>query len=156
MGRRLTRGLFLMLILTINQMMLAPASHPSDQQHSAARRIHLMTALEASRNFTCKTPQLRAYNLRDLMQHLPSESVRQPVYIVLKRCDSHSGCCLSPDLSCAPVDSSIYYEELEIEVRSLITNSRRKVWIKVEQHGKCSCKLNTSQRDNEPPSIEIL
>lgn len=94
------------------------------------------------------------------MQHLPSEKTRQPVYIVLKRCDSHSGCCRSPDLSCAPVESSIYYEEIEIEMLSLAVNTKKKVdqrWIKVKQHGECACKIvDANQIDTEPPVIDIL
>lgn len=129
--------------------------------HREPRRINLSRVIDATKRFPCEEPQLRAYNLRDLVYGLqPSESANQPVYIVLKRCDSHAGCCVSPDLSCAPVQSSIYYEEMEIEIWSLLTNSTMKIWIKVEQHGRCSCEISsTSERlrdDVLPPKIEML
>lgn len=148
-------GLFLLILMMINQTMLAPVN---DDQ--ATRRIHLQSALTIRENFICKQPQQRAYNLRELMQHLPSERTRQPVYIVLKRCDKYSGCCRSPDLSCAPVESSIYYEDIEIEMMSLAINADKKAprerWIRVKQHGECTCQINDNQIDNEPPVVEIL
>ncbi|XP_032663418.1 uncharacterized protein LOC116840621 [Odontomachus brunneus] len=163
MENRPTTGMFLrflLLILTIvNQTMLAPANHHSGNQH-VARRIDLQSAISIRKNFTCKEPQQRAYNLRDLMQHLPSERTRQPVYIVLKRCDSYSGCCRSADLSCIPVESSIYYEDIEIEMSSLAMTTKRKAdhrWIRVKQHGECICKIvDANQTDTEPPVIQIL
>lgn len=160
MRRSLLRLLILILTM-VDQMMVVLAAHHGGHQHRVSRRIHLSRAMETTKKFLCREPQSRAYNLRDLVQSMhPSESANQPVYIVLKRCDSHSGCCVSPDLSCAPVQSSIYYEEMEVEVWSLLTNSTRRAWIRVEQHGRCSCEIsNASERlrtDIQLPSIQIL
>ncbi|EFN70081.1 hypothetical protein EAG_07476 [Camponotus floridanus] len=162
-SRSMKRSLLRLLILiltTVDQMMVL-ATHHGGHHHRMSRRIHLTRAMEATKRFLCREPQSRAYNLRDLVQSMhPSESANQPVYIVLKRCDSHSGCCVSPDLSCTPVQSSIYYEEMEVEVWSLLTNSTRRAWIKVEQHDKCTCEIsNATERlrtDIQPPSIQIL
>lgn len=161
-GRLMRRSLlrFLILILTtMDQMMLAPATHHG-RHHRTSGRIHLSRAVEATKRFFCREPQLRAYNLRDIVHLQSSDSVNQPVYIMLKRCDSHAGCCVSPDLSCALVQSSVYHEEIEIEVWSLVTNSTRRVWIRVEQHGRCACEImNTSEKlraVTQPPNIEIL
>lgn len=159
MKRSLLR-LLILILTTVDQMMVL-ATHHGGHHHRMSRRIHLTRAMEATKRFLCREPQSRAYNLRDLVQNMhPSESANQPVYIVLKRCDSHSGCCVSPDLSCTPVQSSIYYEEMEIEVWSLLTNSTRRAWIKVEQHGRCTCEIsNATERlrtDIQLPSIQIL
>lgn len=151
---------FLILILAVvDQTIVVLAHHGS--HHRVSRKVHLSRAVEAIKKFPCREPQSRAYNLRDLVHSMQSsESVNQPVYVVLKRCDSHSGCCISPDLSCAPVQSSIYHEEMEVEVWSLKTNSTRKVWIKIEQHGRCSCEISSAsgrfKEDTQPPSIQIL
>lgn len=75
------------------------------------------------------------------VQQNTGESVVQPAYIVLKRCDVHSGCCTNPDSSCKPVVSSIYYEEVEIQILSLETKGIRRQWIMAEQHGNCSCEI---------------
>ncbi|XP_011866767.1 PREDICTED: platelet-derived growth factor subunit A-like [Vollenhovia emeryi] len=153
---------FLILILTtVDQIMVVLTAHHGGHHHRISRRIHLPRAMEASKKFLCREPQSRAYNLRDLIHNMqPSESVNQPVYIVVKRCDSHSGCCVSPDLSCAPVQSSIYHEDMQVEVWSLLTNSTRKAWIRIEQHGRCSCEISSvSERfreDTRPPSVQIL
>nr|XP_031825959.1 uncharacterized protein LOC116424124 [Nomia melanderi] len=115
--------------------------------HRPARRINLPRAVNMIRSFTCVEPQSRAYNLRDLMQNVQQntgDSVMQPAYIVLKRCDVHSGCCTNPDRSCKPVVSSIYYEEVETQILSLETKGIRKQWITVEQHGNCSCEITTT------------
>ncbi|KAH0950842.1 hypothetical protein HN011_008079 [Eciton burchellii] len=157
-SRRSLLRLFI-LILTMHQTLIILATHHGS--HRVSRKIHLLRAMEATKIFLCRDPQSRSYNVRDVMQGMQSsESPNRPVYIVLKRCDSHSGCCTSPDLSCAPVQSSIYHEEMEVEVWSLLTNSTRKIWIRVEQHGRCSCEIsNSSDRlkaDIQPPAIEIL
>lgn len=162
--RRIRQSLFLLsiLILTvIEQMMLFVMAHHDSQHYHITRRIHLLHAVTNAKKFLCREPQMRAYNLRDLVQNLhPSESANQPVYIVLKRCDSHAGCCVSPDLSCMPVRSSIYYEEIEIEVWSLETNRTRREWIRVEQHSNCSCEIsNANERlshDTQLPSVKVL
>ncbi|EZA54643.1 hypothetical protein DMN91_006689 [Ooceraea biroi] len=152
---------FILILTTIDQAMMVLASHHNGHHHRVSRKIHLPRAMEATKRFPCRDPQSRSYNVRDLVQSMQSsESPNRPVYIVLKRCDSHSGCCTSPDLSCAPVQSSIYYEEVEVEVWSLLTNSTRRTWIRVEQHGRCSCEIsNSSDRlraDIQPPATEIL
>lgn len=157
--------LLLLILIMIDQTILVLAIHHDAQHHHhhhhrETRRIHLSGVKEAIQRFPCNEPQLRAYNLRELMHSLqPSDSANQP-YIVLKRCDSHSGCCLSPDLSCAPMHSSIYREEMEIEIWSLLTNSMRRIWIRVEQHGRCSCEISNSterlRTDILSPAIEIL
>lgn len=152
----------LILILTaMDQTMAVLATHHGGHHHPVPRRIHLPRAMEATKKFLCREPQSRAYNLRDLVHSMkPSESVNQPVYIVVKKCDSHSGCCVSPDLSCTPVHSSIYHEDMEVEVWSLLTNSTRKVWIRIEQHGRCSCEISSAserlREDIRPPSIQFL
>lgn len=160
MKRSLLR-LLILILTTMDQMMLLFAAHHGGHHHRMSKRIHLSSAREATMRFLCREPQSRAYNLRDLVQSMnPSESANQPVYIVLKRCDSHSGCCISPDLSCTPVQSSIYYDEMEVEVWSLMTNSTRRAWIRVEQHGRCTCEIsNATERlrtDIQLPSIQIL
>jgi len=157
-SRRSLLRLFI-LILIMHQTIILATHHGSHQRVS--RKIHLPRAMEATKIFLCKDPQSRSYNVRDLVQDMQSsESPNRPVYIVLKRCDSHSGCCISPDLSCAPVQSSIYHEEMEVEVWSLLTNSTRRTWIRVEQHGRCSCEISSSsdrfKADTQPPAIEIL
>ncbi|XP_070148772.1 uncharacterized protein [Polyergus mexicanus] len=163
-SRSMKRSLLRLLILiltTVDQIMVVLATHHGGHHHLVSRRIHLSRAMEATKKFLCREPQSRAYNLRDLMQSMhPSESANQPVYIVSKRCDSHSGCCVSPDLSCTPVQTSIYYEEMEVEVWSLLTNSTRRAWIRIEQHGRCSCEIsNATERlrtDIQLPGIQIL
>ncbi|XP_011168948.1 platelet-derived growth factor subunit A [Solenopsis invicta] len=153
---------FLILILTaVNQGMVVLTAHHGGHHQQVPRRIHLPRAMEATKKFLCKEPQSRAYNLRDLVHTMhSSEIVEQPMYIVVKKCDSHSGCCVSPDLSCAPVQSSIYHEDMEVEVWSLLTNSTRRVWIRIEQHGRCSCEISSvSERlreDTRLPNIKIL
>ncbi|XP_024881569.1 uncharacterized protein LOC112460879 [Temnothorax curvispinosus] len=150
----------LILILTaVDQTMVT--AHHDGHHHRASGRIHLPRAMEATKKFLCREPQSRAYNLRDLVHNMqPSESVNRPVYIVVKKCDSHTGCCVSPDLSCAPVRSSIYHEDMEVEVWSLLTNSTKKVWIRIEQHGRCSCEISSAGErlieDTQPPNIQIL
>lgn len=152
----------LILILTAtDQTMVVLAARHGGHHHPVQRRIHLPRAMEATKKFLCREPQSRAYNLRDLVHSMqPSESVNQPVYIVVKKCDSHSGCCVSPDLSCAPVQSLIYHEDMEVEVWSLLTNSTRKVWVRIEQHGRCSCEISSAserlREDTRPPNIQIL
>lgn len=151
----------LILILTaVDQTMIVLTAHHGGH-HRISRRIHLPRMMEATKKFLCREPQSRSYNLRDLMHNMqPSDSVNQPTYVVVKRCDSHSGCCLSPDLSCSPISSSIYHEDMEIEVWSLLTNSTRKIWIKIEQHDSCSCEIsnigNRSREDKQSPSVQIL
>ncbi|KAG7205376.1 hypothetical protein KM043_007372 [Ampulex compressa] len=117
------------------------------EDHSpVTRRINLPLAVEASRKFACKEPQQRAYNLKDLTQGMyrnPGESAVQPVYVVLKRCDGYAGCCRSPDMSCTPIKSLVYYEEIQIETWNLVTNDTKRQWIKVEQHGNCTCEEST-------------
>ncbi|XP_029174622.1 uncharacterized protein LOC114943207 [Nylanderia fulva] len=160
--RRSLLILWILILTTLDQMMLVwAAHHGGHHQQRVSRRIHLSRAMETTKKFLCREPQSRSYNLRDLVQSMhPSERANQPVYIVLKRCDSHSGCCVSPDLSCAPVQSSIYHEEMEVEVWSLLTNSTKRAWIRVEQHGRCSCEIsNASERfrtDVQLPGIQIL
>lgn len=128
------------------------------------RRIQLPRSVDALRKFTCRDAQSRAYHLKDLMQQSvyqnSDESANQPVYIVLKRCDGHSGCCMSPDMSCSPIASAIYYEEMEIEIWSFQTNDTRRQWIRVEQHGKCSCEVTTTndryQLEHKQPNVTLI
>lgn len=127
-------------------------------------RINLLLSVDVSRKFECNDPQARAYNLRDLMERLelhgPGESANQPPYMVVKRCDGHSGCCWSPDMACTSIDNSTYYEDIEIEVWSLLTEKSRRQWIRVEHHGKCSCEvMNFSDRERlkfQKPNITLL
>ncbi|KZC07393.1 PREDICTED: uncharacterized protein LOC107185710 [Dufourea novaeangliae] len=168
MRNRLSKSSLLKLLiivpLTLDNIVLSMANPDGHHHHRrTARKIHLPRAIDASRKFVCREPQTRAYNLRDLMQNVqqnPGESAIQPVYIILKRCDGHSGCCMSPDKSCSPVDTSIYYEEMEIEIWSLETNGTRRQWIKVEQHGKCACEVNTSDDRNlldyQQPNVTLI
>ncbi|XP_076661961.1 uncharacterized protein LOC143365553 [Halictus rubicundus] len=137
--------LVILVPLTLDNMV--PSTALIDGHHQrVTRRIHLPRAVSASRSFLCKEPQNRAYNLRDLMQNVqqnPGETVVQPFYIVVKRCDGYSGCCKSTDKSCTPVASSIFYEEFEIEILSVETRGVKRQWIRVEQHGKCFCENTT-------------
>ncbi|XP_053980852.1 uncharacterized protein LOC128877512 [Hylaeus volcanicus] len=155
--------LMILVPLTLDNMVLSAAVNSGGHHQQVSRRIHLPRAVNMSKKFTCGEPQSRAYNLRDLMQNVhknPSESAIQPVYIVLKRCDGHSGCCMSSDMSCSPVESSIYYEEMEIEIWSLETNSTRRQWIRVEQHGRCSCQVTTIndryQLEHQQPNVILI
>ncbi|XP_016903774.1 uncharacterized protein LOC107992432 [Apis cerana] len=152
--------IFISLIL---DSMIQSAVINSDNHHRIVGRITLSDAVKASKTFICKKPQFRAYSLKDLMQNVhqnPGESPIQPVYIVLKRCDGHSGCCASPLMSCSPVESAIYYEEIEIEVWSLETNNNRRQWIRVEQHDKCSCEITTIndrfQLEHLQPNVTLI
>ena len=123
----------------------------------------LIQAVQISRNFSCKEPQLRAYNLQDLMQEViqnSAETPTHPAYIVLKRCDAHTGCCHTTEMSCSPVTSSNYFENVEIRIWNVETNETKNIWIKIEQHRKCVCEeINISDRivqENLRPQIEIL
>ncbi|KAL6254930.1 hypothetical protein P5V15_014272 [Pogonomyrmex californicus] len=153
--------LLILILTTMDQTTVVLMARHDGHHHRVSRRINLPRVMEATKKFLCREPQSRAYNVRDVMQNLQSsENVNQPVYIVLKRCDSHSGCCVSPDLSCAPVQSSIYYEEMEIEVLSLRTNITRRTWIRIEQHGRCSCEISSAserfREANQLPNIQLL
>lgn len=148
--------------LTLDNMVPTAVAN-GENHHRVARRIHLPRAVDTSRKFVCKEPQPRAYNLKDLMQNVhqnPGESAIQPVYIVLKRCDGHSGCCMSPDMSCSPIETAIYYEEIEIEIWSLETNGTRRQWIRVEQHGKCTCEVTTIndryRLEHQLPNVTLI
>lgn len=158
---RLHLRLLILILITMHQSMVILATQHHHNHHRVSRKIHLPRAMEASLKFLCREPQSRSYNVRDLVHSMQSsESPNQPVYIVLKRCDSHSGCCTSPDLSCAPVQSSLYHEEVEVEVWSLLTNNTRRMWIRVEQHGRCRCEVSKSsdrlRADVQLPTVEIL
>lgn len=153
--------LMIFIPLALNNMGPSAATN-SDNHRWLFGRITLSDAVKESKSFVCKEPQFRAYNLKDLMQNVhqnPGESAIQPVYIVLKRCDGHSGCCTSSDMSCLPVESAISYQEIEIEVWSL-ENSKRRQWIRVEQHGKCSCEITTIndryQLEHQQPNITLI
>ncbi|XP_076174824.1 uncharacterized protein LOC143150439 [Ptiloglossa arizonensis] len=155
--------LMIIVPLTLDNMVLSAAENDDVHHHRVTRRIHLPRNVDISRKFACREPQSRAYNLRDLMQDVhqnPGESAIQPVYIVLKRCDGHSGCCTSPDMSCSPVESLIYYEEMEIEIWSLETNRTRRQWIRIEQHGRCSCEMTTindrHQQEHQQPNAILI
>ncbi|KOC65672.1 hypothetical protein WH47_10134 [Habropoda laboriosa] len=154
--------LMILVPLTLDNMILSAAVN-GEHHHRIIKKIHLPRAVEASRKFVCKEPQTRAYNLKDLMQDVhqnPGESAVQPVYIILKRCDAHAGCCMSPDMSCSPVLSAIYYEEVEIEIWSLETNNTRRQWIRVEQHSKCSCEVTTIndryRLEHQQPKVTLI
>ncbi|XP_043260126.1 uncharacterized protein LOC122401816 [Colletes gigas] len=155
--------LMILVPLTLDNMVLATAANGDVHHHRVTRRIHLPRAVDTSKKFICREPQSRAYNLRDLMQNVhknSGESAIQPVYIVLKRCDGHSGCCMSPDMSCSLVESSIYYEEMEIEIWSLETNGTRRQWIRIEQHGRCACEVTTIndryQLEYQRPNVTLI
>lgn len=158
MENRPTRGSLLRLLplifMMIDQIMLAPASQQNNQQDLEVNRTDLRLTIETSKKFTCRDPQLRSYNLGDLMQHVPSESPVRPGYIVLKRCDSHSGCCNVSGMSCTP--SEVYYEYMEIEIKSVQTNRKRNRWIKVQHHRNCTCRIITTSQGDKEPVIEIL
>lgn len=127
------------------------------------RKISFNQGINYSRVFACSEPQPRAYNLQDLMEgvHLNlAESPSYPVYIILKRCDVHTGCCPSSDLSCSPVTSSNYTEEVEIKIGSVGTRNNKRTWIRVEHHGKCECKVTSVNdricQENQRPLIVFL
>lgn len=148
--------LMILVLLALNNMV----------RSKAVNRITLSETVKTSSTFVCKQPQFRAYHLRDLMQNVhqnPGESTIQPVYIVIKRCDGHSGCCMNSDMSCLPVRSAIYYEEIEIEVMRYETTNRtdkRRQWISVEQHGQCSCEItridDRYQLEHQQPNVTLI
>lgn len=150
--------LMILILLALDNMVRSTAVN--------SNKITLSEAVKTSSMFVCKKPQFRAYHLRDLMQNVhqnPGESTIQPVYIVVKRCDGHSGCCMNSDMSCLPVQSAIYYEEIEIEIMSYETNNRtnnRRQWISVEQHGQCSCEMTRiSDRyrlEHQQPNVTLI
>ncbi|XP_033208819.1 uncharacterized protein LOC117167763 [Belonocnema kinseyi] len=124
---------------------------------------NLIQAVQNSRNFSCKEPQNRAYNLQDLMQEVQQNSAEtptHPAYIILKRCDAHSGCCHTTEMSCFPVTSWNYFEDVEIRIWNVETNKTRNIWIRIEQHRKCACEeSNISDRiaqESRKPRIKIL
>lgn len=119
---------------------------------------NLTQAVKKSRSFPCEKPQFRSYNLHDLMKNVyksSSETASTPVYIVLKRCDVHSGCCANSNMTCSPVKSAIYYENIEIGVLNLATKKTKR-WIRVEQHSKCACEYNTFNDGMALPNVVLL
>ncbi|KAI4485330.1 hypothetical protein M0804_006835 [Polistes exclamans] len=128
--------------------------------HRTPKRMNLSQSNDVVKKFSCREPQFRSYNLRDLMKdiHTNSESVNYPLYIVLNRCDVHSGCCGSTLKSCTPMESEIYHDELEVEINSIETNISRTLWIRVEQHGKCICaETDPDERQSfSIPKIEMI
>ncbi|KAK2583691.1 hypothetical protein KPH14_009617 [Odynerus spinipes] len=160
------RYLRLLILIALSLSNAAPSMTTDDKvHHRLPRRIPYSrtTTIETWRKFPCREPQPRAYILPDLMQSFYQnlgKSVNFPIYIVLKRCDMHSGCCTTSNKSCTPVDSEIYYEDIEIEIYSLKTNNTRKEWIRVEQHGKCACAVTTAEERHHSkkrkPNIVIL
>lgn len=169
--RNSTRGnvwylrLLIIVLTTVNDSLLVlstPAS--SVNRLSEHNRISMPRAVATSRKFPCREPQPRAYHLRDLVQSMkllnPGDSANQPIYIVVKRCDGHSGCCMSSDMTCTPVGNLTYHEDVEIEVWSLRSNESRRQWISVEQHAKCSCELTNSDEraklETQKPNVMIV
>ncbi|XP_043496279.1 uncharacterized protein LOC122520263 [Polistes fuscatus] len=157
-----------LIILTVSIICNTAQSMPSNNvsrqmnhfHHRTPKKMNLSQSLEVMRNFSCREPQFRSYNLRDLMKniHTNSEIVNLPLYIVLNRCDVHSGCCGSKLKSCTPIESKNYHDELEIEINSLKTNLSRRLWIKVEQHGECICaETDPDERQSfSIPKIDII
>ena len=130
--------------------------------HRLPKKTNLIRAVQDSIHFNCGKPQPRAYNLRDLMQGVyknSAESPSYPVYVILNRCDVHTGCCATPDMSCSPEPNSIYYDDVEIAMWSL-ENKTKNMWIRVEQHHKCVCEIsNINDRicqENKRPYVVIL
>ncbi|KAF7396607.1 platelet-derived growth factor subunit A-like [Vespula maculifrons] len=151
--------LFILITPILSNTAQSMATNNKSHHHRTPKRLNFSRSLEPSENFLCGEPQSRSYNLRDLMQtvHTNSEIVNFPLYIVSKRCDVHSGCCKSFNMSCTPVESAIYHDEIEIEIESLQTNRTRKQWIRIEQHGECICAVtNSDQRNYSTPNIEML
>ncbi|XP_078038586.1 uncharacterized protein LOC144470875 [Augochlora pura] len=138
MRSRSLRGCLLKLILLVPLTL--------DNMVPTSARLDFRATTTESRNFTCKKPQLRSYNLKDLLQSMHKDIgvvFVLPIYIVVKRCDGHSGCCPSSDRICTPEPSSIYYEEFQIEIRTVKEKDPTMRWITVEQHGNCICKFTS-------------
>lgn len=158
--------LFILIVsIMCNTAKSMPSNNVSCQinhlhHRTTPKRMNLSQSIEVARKFSCREPQFRSYNLRDLMKdiHTNSEIVNLPLYIVLNRCDVHSGCCGSKMKSCTPIESKIYHDELEIEINSMETNLTRRLWIRVEQHGKCICaETDLDQRQSfSIPKIEMI
>ncbi|KAK0163365.1 hypothetical protein PV327_007054 [Microctonus hyperodae] len=137
---------------------------------SAPTRWHFSTdlpALNRSLKFKCDKPQLRAYNLVDLMIYqgysVRNERPHQPSYLVVHRCDGHAGCCNFENKICMPVKDSIYYEELEFEflvIDSQNHSTTKRKTISIEQHRKCKCSVaDYTEREDlekERPSIKFV
>ncbi|XP_076396643.1 uncharacterized protein LOC105663651 [Megachile rotundata] len=153
----------LMILVPLTLDNIVQSAVNGENHHRSGRKMNLTHAVKMSQKFVCKEPQSRAYNLRDLMrdvQQNSGESPVKPVYVVLKRCDGHSGCCTSPDMSCSPEPSAIYYDEIEIEVSSLVHRKTIPRWIRVEQHGRCFCDVTTIndryQQELQWPNVTLV
>jgi len=122
---------FLILILTMNQIMVL----------SAVLRSAKICFLKEE--FSCE-PRLRSYNVKDLQENTNLTArnfeIKRPAYIVQQRCDSYSGCCISKDQSCAPLESD--YEQIEIQVQ-YINGTVTNIKINVERHKNCTCREST-------------
>lgn len=152
--------LFILITPILSNMIESMAvNNKTNNYHRTPKIYNFSRSLEPSENFLCGEPQSRSYNLRDLMRtvHTNYEFVNFPLYIVSKRCDVHSGCCKSFYMSCTPVKSAIYHDEMEIEIESLQTNGTRKQWIRIEQHGRCVCaSTELDERNYSTPNIKML
>ncbi|CAL7943179.1 unnamed protein product [Xylocopa violacea] len=167
MGSRSSRSSLVKMMILIPLTLDSVALSAVINAGNGIRKIYLPDAVKISRTFPCKDPQTRAYNLRDLMKNVhknPGVSAEQPIYIKLKRCDGHSGCCTVKDHVCSPVKSEIYYEDVEILISNVVffeNNTQfKKEWIRVEQHGECTCNENTAnelnQLDHQHPNVTVL
>lgn len=100
-----------------------------------------------SKNFSCKNSQPRAYQISDLMTSLnlfDTDCTYSPSYLVINRCDGHSGCCQAYDYTCMPDkknNETLFIEYWRVDPTNINDNS--KIMIKkivVEQHVSCHCK----------------
>ncbi|KAH0533752.1 uncharacterized protein LOC123274573 [Cotesia glomerata] len=131
---------------------------------SSPRSALRLPAVERARKFICTEPQPRAYHLKDLMDSQgllhSQEAPNHPSYLVVRRCDEHSGCCPSPELVCMPAEGSVYFEEFDVQFRSVDTKKTSHKRISVEQHHNCSCEpANRTQRETletRRPKITVV
>lgn len=142
--------------LILDNMVLPAATKNRYPHHQVERKINMEQSKNISDEFICKEVQLRSYVLDDLFQRAyPNQGmyIYHPMYVVLKRCDGHSGCCNSSASRCAPV--TIVYDDVEVKIGSFINDLKISGWIRVEQHRECSCKP-TSRREKFEREPEVF
>lgn len=164
-GIKCTSGVTLFYTLLIVLMEFRIIYCASTHHARAANQLPTpqLPAVVRARKHSCGEPQQRGYHLVDLMYNegllKNGEQPNQPAYLVVRRCDSHSGCCPSIYMTCRPDPETIYFERLEIEL-SYYDGRPFRMNITVEQHASCYCddSINQTERetmDTQRPKIVV-
>lgn len=105
--------------------------------------------LDRSTSFTCQVPQRRSILATDLSPNPQSKSYT-PIYAVLFRCDSGSGCCLQgAQFVCGPDDDGIEDVVLVFHVREKLIDNK---WLNsyehvtAKNHTRCRCQKVNAPR----------